>query len=227
MTTGKQVLYFRTSTRKQDLGLDAQREAVINFLNGGDFEVIAEFQEQESGRKSDKERPELAKALRLCRIMNARLVVAKIDRLSRSLSFISALMDSSINFCAVDVPEMNPLTVGILAVVAQQEQKLISERTKAGLRQARLRGAKLGSPTNNLTSEDILKGQKLGRKVCRNNAKSKAQDLLEIVEDIKKSGITTFKGIAEELTNRAIPTPRNKTQWQGVQVKRLFERVGN
>ena len=227
-TTGKQILYYRVSTLEQKasgLGLDAQRESVKNFLNGGDFEVIDEFVEVESGRKSDRERPELAKALRLARIHNARLVVSKLDRLSRSVSFISKLMESNVEFVAVDMPEMNPFTVHILAAVAEHERKLISQRTKDGLKQARLRGVKLGSPENNLTPDAILKGQRIARTVNTNKANQRALDLLEIVEDIKSSGIITHKGIANELTLRNIPTPRNKSIWQSIQVKRLFDRV--
>lgn len=230
MTTGKQILYYRVSTAEQGqsrLGLHAQRESVKNFLNGGDFEVIGEFVEIESGKKSDKERPELAKALRLARIHNGRLVVSKLDRLSRSVSFISQLMESNVQFVAVDLPEMNPFTCHIHAAVAEHERKLISQRTKEGLQQAKLRGVKLGSPENNLSPEAIKKGQEIGREVHSRKARLKAEDLLEIVEDIKASGIKTYKGIADELTRRGIPTPRNKTVWQNVQVKRLYERVSS
>ena len=228
MAEGKQVLYFRVSTAEQGrsgLGLDAQREQVHQFLNGGEWMIVSELVEIESGSKSDADRPELAKALRLCRIHNARLVVAKLDRLSRSVSFISRLMDSKVKFVAVDMPEMDSFTVHIFAALAERERKLISQRTRDGLRQAKLRGVKLGSPELNLSGDDIEKGRKIGLEVRTKNARLKAVDILEIVEDIKDSGITTFKGIAEELTRRGIPTPRNKANWQGVQVKRLYERA--
>jgi DNA invertase Pin-like site-specific DNA recombinase len=226
MADGKQVLYFRVSTQRQGksgLGLDAQREQCHQFLNGGQWEVIGEFVEVESGRRND--RPQLEKALKLARVHNARLVVAKIDRLSRSVAFISKLMESGVQFVAADMPEMNPLSVHILAAVAEHERKLISSRVKEALKQAKLRGVKLGSPKCYLTDEDRKKGSKIGAGVRTIKALAKAEDIMEIVEDIEQFGITSLKGIAKELTNRNVPTPRGKDIWYPQTVKRLYERV--
>src|SRR5262245_44118669 len=121
------VAYYRVSTRKQGrsgLGLDAQRAAVAAYVNGG--VILAEYREVESGRRDD--RPELAKALAHCRAANAVLLVAKLDRLARRVSFVSALMDSGAEFIACDLPDVNRLTVHILAAVAEAEQQAISER---------------------------------------------------------------------------------------------------
>ena len=129
MADGKQVLYFRVSTQRQGksgLGLDAQRESVHQFLNGGSWEVLGEFIEVESGKRDD--RPQLEKALKLARVHNARLVVAKIDRLSRSVAFISKLMESGVQFVAADMPEANQLTIHIMAAMAEHERKAISLR---------------------------------------------------------------------------------------------------
>jgi DNA invertase Pin-like site-specific DNA recombinase len=226
MADGKQVLYFRVSTQRQGksgLGLDAQREQCHQFLNGGQWEIIGEFVEVESGKRND--RPQLEKALKLCRVHNAKLVVAKIDRLSRSVAFITNLMESGVQFVAADMPEMTPLTVHILAAMAEHERKLISSRVKEALKQAKLRGVKLGSPKCYLTDEDRKKGSKIGAEVRTKNAEGKALDILEIVEDINLSGITSLKGLARELTKRGVPTPRGKDTWYPQTVKRLYERI--
>ena len=142
------VAYFRVSTDRQGksgLGLEAQRASVINYLNGGTWELVGEFVEVESGKHSD--RPRLAEALQACRKHRAKLVIAKLDRLSRNLAFIATLMESGIEFVAVDNPHANKLTVHILAAVAQHEREAISERTKDALRAAKARGTKLGNPT--------------------------------------------------------------------------------
>src|SRR6476660_1180485 len=139
------VAYYRVSTDRQGrsgLGLEAQQKAVIDFLNGGASELVGEFVEVESGKKSD--RPELARAIEACRKHKARLVIAKLDRLSRNLAFVATLMDSGVEFVAVDNPHANKLTIHILAAVAEHEREAISERTKAALAAAKARGKRLG-----------------------------------------------------------------------------------
>src|SRR5436309_13458918 len=132
--SGKFVAYYRVSTDRQGksrLGLDAQREAVTSYLNGGSWQLVQEFVEVESGKRAD--RPQLAAALAACRKHKAKLVIAKLDRLSRNLAFIAALMDSGVEFVAVDNPHANKLTVHILAAVAQHERAMIAQRTKEAL----------------------------------------------------------------------------------------------
>src|SRR3954453_20452408 len=128
MGRGKRfVSYLRVSTDRQGksgLGLDAQRKAVADFLNGGRWDLIAEFVEVESGKRDD--RPKLAEALALCRLHNATLVIAKLDRLSRDAAFLLGLQKAGVRFVAADMPEANELVVGIMAVVAQAERKMIS-----------------------------------------------------------------------------------------------------
>ena len=131
---GKFVAYYRVSTAKQGssgLGLDAQRQAVRDYLNGGAWELIAEFQEVESGKRSD--RPELARAMERCRLTGATLLIAKLDRLSRNVHFLSGLMEQGVDFLACDLPTANKLTVHIMAAVAEQEREAISARTKAAI----------------------------------------------------------------------------------------------
>src|SRR4051795_2506222 len=125
MAKGRYVSYLRVSTDRQGrsgLGLEAQRKAVEDFLNGGRWDLIDEFVEVESGKRDD--RPKLTEALSLCRLHNATLVIAKLDRLSRDAAFLLGL------FVAADMPEANELVVGIMAVVAQAERKMISQRTR-------------------------------------------------------------------------------------------------
>src|SRR4051795_3500540 len=134
MASGKWVAYYRVSTQKQGasgLGLEAQREAVAGYLNGGDWQLAAEFTEVESGRKND--RPELAKALVACRRIGATLIIAKLDRLARNVAFVSNLMESGVEVTAADFPTANRLAVHILAAVAEHEREMISARTKAAL----------------------------------------------------------------------------------------------
>ena len=139
------VSYLRVSTARQGtsgLGLEAQRAAVAGFLNGGDWTLVQEVLEVESGKRND--RPALATALKLCRKHRATLVIAKLDRLARNVAFISNLMESGVEFVAVDMPQANRFVVHILAAVAEQEAEAISKRTKAALAAAKARGTKLG-----------------------------------------------------------------------------------
>ena len=154
MAQGRFVSYLRVSTDRQGrsgLGLEAQRKAVDDFLNGGRWKLIAEFVEVESGKRDD--RPKLAEALALCRLHNAVLVIAKLDRLSRDAHFLLGLQKAGVRFVAADMPEANEMVVGIMAVVAQAERKMISARTKAALAAAKARGKRLGNP-GNLRNQD-------------------------------------------------------------------------
>ncbi|HEY1948343.1 MAG TPA: recombinase family protein [Bryobacteraceae bacterium] len=140
------VAYYRVSTDKQGikgLGMDAQRDAVSRFM-AGKGQLAGEFIEVESGRKDN--RPQLLAALAECRKRRAVLVIAKLDRLARNVHFISGLMNSDVEFVAVDMPSANRLTIHILAAVAEHEREMISQRTKAALTAAKARGTKLGNP---------------------------------------------------------------------------------
>src|SRR5215470_14312769 len=144
-TEGKWISYLRVSTGRQGrsgLGLDAQRAAVESFLNGGNWKLVKEFVEVESGKNDD--RPILAQALKACRLYGAKLVIAKLDRLSRDAHFLLGLEKAGTDFVAADMPNANRLTVGIMAMVAQEERRMISKRTKDALAAAKRRGTKLG-----------------------------------------------------------------------------------
>jgi DNA invertase Pin-like site-specific DNA recombinase len=208
---GKFIAYFRVSTDKQGksgLGLEAQRKAVLDYLDGGRWSLVQEFVEIESGKHN--ERPQLTAALAACNKHRARLVIAKLDRLSRNLAFIAALMESGVEFVAVDNPHANKLTVHILAAVAEHEREMISERTKAALRAAKARGTRLGNP-------QLAKAAKRGTAAVKANAKQFAANVLPIIEEIERAGFTSHNAIAAKLNERNVRTARGGT-WTHVQV---------
>lgn len=223
--TQRFVAYYRCSTRKQGqsgLGLEAQREAVKRFLSDGS--LIAEFEEIESGTRAD--RPALDSALRECRLRGATLVIAKLDRLSRSVSFISRLMEEGADFVAVDMPSANRFTLHIMAAMAEQEREMISHRTKAALAAARERGVILGGRRGTFKIEqhsDVGRDRSL--EVRRGRARARAVECLSIVDDIRRSGVTSWRGIATELNARSIRAPRGG-KWSPAQVARLPARAG-
>ncbi len=224
MAAGRFVAYYRVSTDKQGrsgLGLDAQREAVRAYLNGGAWQLVAEVTEIESGKRSD--RPKLTEALRLCRLHGATLVIAKLDRLARNVAFVSGLMESGVEFVAVDFPTANRLTVHILAAVAEHEAKMISERTRAALAAAKARGVKLGGDRGRFVGVRAL-GNPASAAVRAARADKRAADLAPMIEELQASGLS-LRAVAAELTHRGIETPRAGGAWSAVQVSRVLERA--
>ncbi|MES2493569.1 MAG: recombinase family protein [Pseudomonadota bacterium] len=150
MADGKFIAYYRVSTDRQGrsgLGLEAQSEAVNRYLNGGNWQLLDKFVEVESGKRDDN-RPELAAALAACRKHKATLVIAKLDRLACNVTFIANLMDSKVEFIAVDLPTANRLTLHIMAAFAEHEREMISARTKAALGIRKAQGVRIGNRTN-------------------------------------------------------------------------------
>jgi DNA invertase Pin-like site-specific DNA recombinase len=208
---GKFIAYFRVSTDKQGksgLGLEAQRKAVLDYLDGGRWSLVQEFVEVESGKHN--ERPQLTAALAACKKQRAKLVIAKLDRLSRNLAFIAALMDSGVEFVAADNPHANRLTVHILAAVAEHERAAISERTKAALAAAKARGTQLGNPR-------LAEAAKRGTAAVKANARQFAANVLPIIEEIERAGTTSHNAIAMKLNQRNVRTARGG-KWTHVQV---------
>jgi len=210
------VAYYRVSTDKQGqsgLGLGAQRQAVTNYL-AGRADLIAEYTEIESGKKHD--RPQLAAALAECRRHRAKLVIAKLDRLARNVYFISGLMESGVEFVAVDMPEANRLTLHILAAVAEHEREMISKRTKEALAVAKTRGTRLGNPR---PAEALTKG----REVIAAHLADYREQVRPQVELLHAQGLR-LRAIARELNRRGVPTARGK-QWAASTVAGILKQT--
>jgi DNA invertase Pin-like site-specific DNA recombinase len=221
--TGKFVAYYRVSTDRQGqsgLGLDAQRELVRTFLNGGRWDLVGEFTEVESGtRKRLNERPMLKAALELARKQKATLVVAKLDRLARDVQFISTLLNGNVRFVCADMPEADRVFLQMMSVFAEYEAKRISERTQQALAALKRQGKKLGSPTPEIGSAE-------GVKVIKEKADAYAERVAPVVRDIiRKSGADTLRDIAAALSARGIQTPRGNTEWNPSQVSNLLKRI--
>ena len=223
MAEGRFISYLRVSTKAQGasgLGLEGQRKAVADYLNGGRWNLISEVVEVESGKNSD--RPRLAEALKLCRLHGATLVVAKLDRLARDAHFLLGLSKAGVEFVACDMPSANRMTVGIMAVVAEEEARMISTRTKAALAAAKARGVKLGGDRGATISESTrIKGN--AARLAK--AQGRASDLSDVIAGIRADGASSLREIAAGLNDRGIPTARGG-QWSAVQVQRVLQRQG-
>ena len=192
------VAYYRVSTDRQGqsgFGLDAQRAAVAGFV--GARELVAEFTEVESGRRTD--RPQLATALELCRRKRTMLVIAKLDRLARNVAFIANLMESGVEFTAVDMPSANKLTLHILAAVAEHEREMISARTRAALAAARARGVRLGRPdreTRHMRTARSAKAAAFRATVLPEVRRLIGQGMSQrqIAAELNRRGLTTYAG---------------------------------
>ncbi len=216
------IAYYRVSTQKQGnsgLGLEAQKTMVKHYLKDNDV-LLAEFEEVESGKNDN--RPQLQKAIEKCKNEGAVLLIAKLDRLSRNAGFIFLLKDSQVNFKCCDMPEANSLTIGIMAVLAQEERELISKRTIAALEELRNKGKKLGSPQN-LTREAQKQGAEAMRQKALNNENNrKATALIVSLRETGKS----YTKIAQQLNDNGFKTSRGYT-FSASQVMVLYDRYLN
>ena len=213
------VSYLRVSTDRQGrsgLGLEAQRTAVAAHLAGGTWTLLDEMVEVESG-KARTDRPQLARAMALCRLTGATLCVAKLDRLSRDAHFLIGLDRADVDFVAVDMPDANKLTVGIMALVAQQEREATSARTKAALAAAKARGTKLGG-YRGIPPPDAAKAS-AGRVA---KADLFASRVMPLVRELQGSGMA-MEAIARELAACGVRTARGGI-WTGQTVKNLLMR---
>lgn len=224
MANGKFISYLRVSTERQGksgLGLEAQQEAIMRYLNGGQWSLLGEYVEIESGKKND--RPQLNEALEACKRTGATLVIAKLDRLSRNMAFIANLMDSGVEFVACDLPTANRLTIHILAAMAEHERELISTRTKVALEAAKARGKQLGNPVN-LNDEAAQKGRVLGMQKRVENADEFSLKLNEHIKKYLEQGLS-LNAIARQLNSEGVLTARGKTgAWTPTAVKNVINR---
>jgi DNA invertase Pin-like site-specific DNA recombinase len=228
MNTEGFVAYFRVSTLaqgKSGLGIEAQRTAVLHYASARGWKILKEFTEVESGRRHD--RPALEGALAVSRAHRVPIVVAKVDRLTRSVSFLSRLLESGADVRFADLPTLEGPTgrfmLQQMAAVAELEAGLISARTKSALAAAKCRGVRLGgfkgvTPTP--------QHREMALRARQGVAMQRALDVGPILAEISASGVTTLSGVAEALSARRIPTPRGRATWTPTQVARLIERLG-
>jgi DNA invertase Pin-like site-specific DNA recombinase len=251
------VLYHRASTTKQGadgLGIDAQKQMCINYLNGGKWKVIGEFIEVESGGKSEKERPQLDAALAMCQKHGATLLVAKLDRLSRSVAFVSRLMESGIKFVCADQPHVSDLTIHIIVAMAQYEREQISDRvkkTRAEMKRIIKEDGFYATKSSNrqkkltkLGSDNWDQVQKEGQKVKQTRADDYALSVWPEIVQCRQLNMTSMRAIAKELTRRGVQTRARQRQidkdkavfgkpgygegewhWHPQQVKAIIDRV--
>jgi DNA invertase Pin-like site-specific DNA recombinase len=226
----KYVAYFRVSTAKQGrdgLGIGAQRDAVTALVRNQGGRLLAEYVEVESGKRND--RPELHRAITRAKVSGARLVIAKLDRLSRSAAFLLQLRDSGVRFIAADLPNADETVVGIMAVIAQRERELIGQRTKDALAVARRRlakeGRRLGNPNGAEALRRARKGNRAAIAAVSAGAAHRAEQLRETLADVLAAGPLSHAAVAAELNAREIEAPRGGA-WYPMSVARLRGRLG-
>jgi DNA invertase Pin-like site-specific DNA recombinase len=225
--TSRFVAYYRVSTRRQGdsgLGVEAQRSAVAAYLGERASQVVAEFTEVESGRRSD--RPALERALSTARVHQAALVVAKVDRLTRSVGFLSRLLEGGVDVRFADLPAIEGPTgrfmLQQMAAVAELEAGMISSRTKAALAAAKARGTRLGGNRGATLSHTA---QHAGRNAQADRALRRAIDLAPLLSELRNCGSSTPRLIAQALNEKGIPTARGGGRWSATQVARIVARL--
>lgn len=215
------VTYYRVSTKKQgdsNLGLAGQQSIISSFCKDGT--ILGEYKDIESGTRKGNNRTGLKSAILQAKETNSTLVIAKLDRLSRNVSFITTLMESGIDFVACDMPTANKFTIHIFAALAEQEADMISQRTKIALSELKKKGTKLGSPQN-LNEEAIQKGKEIRIKNAltnENNVKAAA-----LIRALREKG-QSYSFIAAQLNNSGFRT-RHGSTFHISQVQRLDKRL--
>jgi DNA invertase Pin-like site-specific DNA recombinase len=229
VSAGKVVSYLRVSTARQGdsgLGIEAQRAAVLDYLNGGQWTLLREYVEIETGKRSD--RPQLSAALAYARATGATVVIAKWDRLARNVAFTAALLESGVDFVACDNPHATRFTIHILASVAEYEAQAISQRTRAALQAAKARGTVLGNPNGAAALQRAARaaGRTINASGVAGTVAAAIRHMtrvLPVIEAIQAEGITTLQGIAAELNARGILTARGG-RWYATTVRNLLAR---
>ena len=217
------IAYIRVSTAKQGrsgLGLEAQRNALGRFAENEGFEIVAEYVEVETGKGADAldRRPELAAALAKARKRRCAVVVAKLDRLSRDVAFISHLMAERVAFIVAELgADVDPFMLHIYAALAEKERHQIATRTKAALQVAKARGVVLGNPRLADTRDKAVANNKA-------EADRYARNIVPVIREIQASGVETLRGVARALRARGIATARGG-EWSAVQVGAILQRI--
>jgi DNA invertase Pin-like site-specific DNA recombinase len=217
------VSYIRVSTSQQarsGLGIEAQREGLARFAEAEGFEIVAEFVEVETGKGSDAldRRPQLSAALARARSVRCPVAVAKLDRLSRDVHFISGLMAHRVAFVVAELgADVDPFVLHHYAALAEKERALVAGRTKAALAAAKARGVKLGNP-------NIEHARKRAIAVIKGEAERAADNILPIINEVRRAGATSLRQIAEALNSRGISTPRGGL-WHATSVRNVLARA--
>jgi DNA invertase Pin-like site-specific DNA recombinase len=222
----KVIAYYRVSTKKQGesgLGLEAQKNTINRFLASSPYELVSEYVEIESGRKTDKRRPQLRAALEQCEREGATLMIAKLDRLTRNVGFLTTLLDRQVPIMALDMPNlqdpaMSRFILQLMANVAELERAQISDRTKKALAARKARGMTLGSPTP-------ANGAQAGGLVTADQANEFASQVYPVIQELKKFGCATLAKIAQGLSARGIATATGKKAWSISAVRNVVNRA--
>jgi DNA invertase Pin-like site-specific DNA recombinase len=231
--TGKFIAYYRVSTDKQGksgLGLEAQRLAVMNYLNGGEWKIIAEFTEVETGKRSD--RPQLDAALKAARLHRAAIVVSKVDRLTRSVAFLSKLLESDVDVRFADLPQIEGPTgrfmLQQMASVAELEAGMIADRTKKALAAAKANGKKLGGVRYREDGSRVVmppSARLAAARAIHRRVSARADDIAPVIWELQGAGAESLRALAKGLNARGIPTARGHGKWSAVQVARLLGNI--
>ena len=215
--------YARVSTKKQGLdglGMEDQIKQIKDYAKRNNLTIIKIYKETESGNKTDKHRPELSKAISQSKINKCKLVIARIDRLSRNVEFTYKLLNSKVDFVCIDMPQANTMTIGFMSVIAQNYRDQVSANTKRALARKKENGDKLGNVIN------LEKHRDKGRITHKQNCSKFATDKLQMIKGFMSTGVTSYKGLADLLNKHQVPTMRAK-KWYPTTIKNILENEQN
>ena len=215
--------YARVSTKKQGLdglGMEDQIKQIKVYAKRNNLTIIKIYKETESGNKTDKHRPELSKAISQSKINKCKLVIARIDRLSRNVEFTYKLLNSKVDFVCIDMPQANTMTIGFMSVIAQNYRDQVSANTKRALARKKENGDKLGNVIN------LVRYRNKGRITHKQNCSKFATDKLQMIKGFMSTGVTSYKGLADLLNKHQVPTMRAK-KWYPTTIKNILENEQN
>lgn len=210
--------YARVSTKKQGLdglGMEDQVKQIKDYAVRNNLTIIKIYKETESGNKTDKHRPELSKAISQSKINKCKLVIARIDRLSRNVEFTYKLLNSKVDFVCIDMPQANTMTIGFMSVIAQNYRDQVSANTKRALARKKENGDKLGNVIN------LVRYRNKGRITHKQNCSKFATDKLQMIKGFMSTGVTSYKGLADLLNKHQVPTMRAK-KWYPTTIKNIL-----
>ena len=200
--------------------MEDQIKQIKDYAKRNNLTIIKIYKETESGNKTDKHRPELSKAISQSKINKCKLVIARIDRLSRNVEFTYKLLNSKVDFVCIDMPQANTMTIGFMSVIAQNYRDQVSANTKRALARKKENGDKLGNVIN------LVKHRDKGRITHKQNCSKFATDKLQMIKGFMSTGVTSYKGLADLLNKHQVPTMRAK-KWYPTTIKNILENEQN